>query len=154
MIKRRVPAVVLVAIGIALGTMTVANADGGSGFSSTPIGRGQATSTHGLAIQQGTDVVTVQNTITPGGFSGWHSHPGVVILVLQAGQLTVFTERIAGGPCQSATYTAGQVFFELPQNMQNTVNTGSVDAVVAVTFTNVPHGGSVRIDQPNPGDCP
>jgi hypothetical protein len=46
-----------------------------------------------------------------------------------------------------------QLFLEHPRNEYNAVNTGAEPAVVAVTFFNVPHGGSSRIEQTNPGNC-
>jgi quercetin dioxygenase-like cupin family protein len=153
MFTRRVVTIGLISMGLAVGTFAVASADGGVGFSSVLIGSGQATRSVGIGVQQGSDVVVTQNTITPGGSSGWHSHPGMTVVVVQSGELTLHFEGVHGGPCQTETYTAGQVFFELPQNEQNAVNPGSVNTVVAVTFFGVPHGGSARIDRPNPGNC-
>jgi hypothetical protein len=63
-------------------------------------------------------------------------------------------EPIAGGECSVHTYTAGQVFLEHPKSEYNAVNTGAEAAVAAVTFFNVPHDGSSRIEQTNPGNCP
>jgi quercetin dioxygenase-like cupin family protein len=110
--------------------------------------------TRELRAPEGTDVVTAKNTFDPGGYSGWHSHPGGVVGVVQTGELTLYREPVGGGDCRSHTYQAGDVFFERAANMYNGVNTGSVTAVAVVTFFNVPHGGSARIDRPDPGDCP
>jgi quercetin dioxygenase-like cupin family protein len=107
-----------------------------------------------IGTSHGTDVVVAQNTFAPGGSSGWHSHPGVAVAVVQSGQITLYKEPIGGGECRTHTYSAGQTFFERPGNMQNGVNNGSTDAVLFVTFFKVPHAGSARIDQPDPGDCP
>jgi quercetin dioxygenase-like cupin family protein len=134
--------------------VAVASADAGSGFTSVLIGRGQSDQSFKIHQRGGNDVVTAQNTVAPGGFSGWHSHPGTVVLVVQSGEVTVFSERVKGGKCSVTTYTAGQVFLEQPENEQNAVNNGSVPAVLAVTFFNVPHGGSNRIERTNPGNCP
>jgi hypothetical protein len=46
------------------------------------------------------------------------------------------------------------VYLERPGNEQTAVNHGSVPAVLAVTFFNVPHGGSARIERTDPGNCP
>jgi hypothetical protein len=75
------------------------------------------------------------------------------VIAVQSGQVTLFSERIAGGKCKVHTYTAGQLFLEHPRNEYNAVNTGAEPAVVAVTFFNVPHGGPSRIEQTNPGNC-
>lgn len=103
---------------------------------------------------EGTDVVVAQNTFLPGGSSGWHSHPGASVIVVQSGQLTIYRERISGGPCEARTYQAGDSFIERSAYLHNGVNEGTTDTVVVVTFFRVPHGGSARIDQPDPGDCP
>jgi len=118
------------------------------------IARGQSDHSFGIQQRKANDVVTTQNTINPGGFSGWHSHPGTVVLVIQSGQLTLYSEPVGGGECSVHTYTAGQVFLEQPEDLQNAVNTGNVPTVLAVTFFNVPHGGSTRIERTDPGDCP
>jgi quercetin dioxygenase-like cupin family protein len=118
------------------------------------IGRGQSDQSFKIHQQKGNDVVTAQNTVAPGGFSGWHSHPGTTVVVVQSGGVTLFSEAVKGGKCSVHTYTAGQVFIEQPKDEQNAVNNGTVPAVVAVTFFNVPHGGGNRIERTDPGNCP
>jgi hypothetical protein len=76
------------------------------------------------------------------------------VLVIQSGQLTLYSEPVGGGECSVHTYTAGQVFLEQPGDEENAVNTGAVPTVLGVTFFNVPHGGSARIERTNPGDWP
>jgi quercetin dioxygenase-like cupin family protein len=154
MLGKRAALVGIVATALVAGAVTVASADEGSGMTSELIARGQSDHNFGIHQKKGNDVVTNKNTFAPGGNSGWHSHPGTVLLVIQSGQLTVFTEPVGGGKCSVHTFKAGQVFLEQPKDEQNTVNTGTVDTVLAVTFFNVPHGGSTRIDRTNPGDCP
>ena len=41
-----------------------------------------------------------------------------------------------------------------PSGFASVLITGSEPFVVAATFFNVPHGGSSRIDQADPGNCP
>jgi quercetin dioxygenase-like cupin family protein len=154
MFGKRAALVGLVTTGLVASAVAVASADAGSGFTSVLIGRGQSDQSFKIHQQKGNDVVTAQNTLDPGGFSGWHSHPGTVVLVVQSGEVTLFSERVKGGKCSVHTYTAGQVFLEQPENEQNAVNNGDVPAVLAVTFFNVPHGGSNRIERTNPGNCP
>src|SRR5215831_16015064 len=154
MFGKRSALVGLVTTGLVASAAAVASADAGSGFTSVLIGRGQSDHSFGIQQRKGNDVVTTQNTEAPGGFSGWHSHPGTVMLVIQSGQLTVYSEPVGGGECSVHTYSAGQVFLEQPEDEQNAVNTGDVPTVLAVTFFNVPHGGSARIERTNPGDCP
>jgi quercetin dioxygenase-like cupin family protein len=153
MFGKRAVLVALVTAALVVGAVAVASADAPSGFTSVLIGRGQSARSFGIQQRKSNDVATNQNTIQPAGYSGWHSHPGTSVLILQSGQLTLFSEPITGGACSVHTYTAGQVFVEHPENEYNAVNTGTEPAVVAVTFFNVPHGGSSRIEQTNPGNC-
>ena len=154
MFGKRAGLVGLVTAGLVVSAVAVASADAGSGVTSVLIGRGQSDQSFKIHQQTGNDVVTAQNTFAPGGFSGWHSHPGIVVLVVQSGEVTIFSEPVDGDECSVHTYTAGQVFLERPEDEQNVVNNGTVPAVVAVTFFNVPHGGSNRIERTDPGNCP
>ena len=153
MFGRRTVLVTLIAMALVVSAVAVASATDPSGFASVLIGRGQAARSFEVHQRRGNDVAVNQITVQPAGFSGWHSHPGTTVVAVQSGQLTLFSERITGGKCRVHTYTAGQVFLEHPRNKYNAVNTGSEPFVVAATFFNVPHDGSSRIDQADPGNC-
>ena len=154
MFGKRTVLVALLAAGLVVSAVAVAGADTPSGFVSLLIGRGQANRSFEVHQRKGNDVAVNQNTIQPAGYSGWHSHPGTTVIAVQSGQVTLYSEPIAGGECRVRTFTAGQVFLERPSNEYNAVNTGGEPEVSAVTFFNVPHGGSARIEQTNPGNCP
>lgn len=49
-----------------------------------------------------TDVRVQKIVVGPGGFSGWHHHPGIVIVAVQSGSIT-FTHS----DCSSKTYGPG-----------------------------------------------
>jgi quercetin dioxygenase-like cupin family protein len=154
MFGKRTVLVALMATALVLSALAVASATPPSlGFASVLIGRGQASRSFEVEQRRGNDVAVNQITVPPAGFSGWHSHPGTTVVAVQSGQITLFSEPIAGGECRVRTFTAGQVFLEHPRTKYNAVNTGSEPFVVAVTFFNVPHGGSSRIDQTDPGNC-
>ena len=122
------------------------------GFTSQLLGRGTYVSDGTLPLQQGQDIVVSKITVAPGGSSGWHSHPGGAIVVVQQGELTVY--KSVGNHCDITTYKQGQSFIERPGVVVDAVNTGSTNYILVVTFPGVPVGGSSRIDQPNPGTCP
>jgi quercetin dioxygenase-like cupin family protein len=137
------------------------------GFTSEPLGRGTYVSHGSLALRQGLDIVTSRITLTHGGSSGWHSHPGGSIIIVQQGELTVYAlgrgdeeqgqsqpDQEDGLRCVITKYTHGQSFIERIGDVVDAVNTGSTDTVVVVTFPGVPVGGSSRIDMPDPGTCP
>jgi len=154
MFGKRTVLVTLMATVLVVSALAVASATPpSSGFTSVLIGRGQASRSFEANQRKGNDVAVNQITVEPAGFSGWHSHPGITVVAVQSGQITLFSEPIAGGKCRVRTFTAGQVFLEHPSTKYNAVNTGSAPYVIAATFFNVPHGGPSRIDQTDPGNC-
>ena len=156
MFGRRMVLVTLMTAGLVVSALAVAGATPPSptGFTSVVIGRGQAARSFEAHQRKGNDVAVNQITVEPAGFSGWHSHPGITVIAVQSGQITLFSEPIAGGKCRVRTFAAGQVFLEHPSIKYNAVNTGSAPYVIAATFFNVPpNPGSSRIDQSDPGNC-
>ncbi len=97
-------------------------------------------------VRGDSDLYITQNTIQPGGQSGWHTHPGPSLVTVTEGTVTVHEDN-----CTSATYSVGQTFTDLGcGDVHNVVNeTGAEAKTVAVQI--VPHGAARRIDQPNPG---
>jgi quercetin dioxygenase-like cupin family protein len=122
------------------------------GLTNVPLARGTNLSHGTIPLKFGTDVAMVQITVEPGGSSGWHSHPGGAIIVVQTGTLTVY--RSIGSQCQTSTYSAGQAFIERAGEVDDVLNTGTAPYVLFVTFPRVPQGGSPRTDEPDPGTCP
>ena len=97
-----------------------------------------------------TDVQMLQNTIAPGGTMGWMSHPGPSIVVVQSGELTMYSA--ADPTCAPQVYAAGTGFVKPTGDTHVVRNEGSVDAVVSVTSI-IPKGANRRIDEPDPGTC-
>jgi quercetin dioxygenase-like cupin family protein len=146
----------LLTVGLASLLMAVTVAPGGatppSGLTNVLLARGTNTSNGTIPLQNGTDIVVAQITVDPGGSSGWHSHPGGAIVVVEEGSLTVYLSM--GSQCESTTYSAGQAFIERPGEVMQVINTGTAPYVLFVTFPRVPQGESARIDSPDPGTCP
>jgi len=138
---------------VALGAAPAAATDP-INFVGTPLGRGTMQSDGSLPINAGLDIVVAQNTVQPGGSSGWHSHPGGAIVVVQQGQITTYES--VGNHCVITTYTAGKAFSERADKPLIAVNNGTTVTIVIATFPNVPVGvpGAQRTDLPNPGTCP
>jgi quercetin dioxygenase-like cupin family protein len=122
------------------------------GFISQKLAQGTYASDGTLPIKQGLDIVVSKITVAPGGSSGWHSHPGGAIVVVQQGTVTLYTS--VGNHCDVTSYASGQAFVERPGEVNEAVNAGTIPYVIYVTFPGVPVGGSARINQPNPGTCP
>ncbi len=98
-----------------------------------------------------TDVRVQRIDIAPGGFSGWHHHPGIVIVTVASGQVT-FTNS----DCSSTTYgpglPAGSVFVEGGDDPGQASSAGG--ATVYATFV-APHADPpvFRIED-SPRSCP
>jgi hypothetical protein len=84
----------------------------------------------------------------PSFSSGWHTHPGPVIIQVQEGSLT-FTQGPEGGPCVTTKVRAGETFIETPELPV------LAEARKAVKWTAtfiVPVGVPLRVDVGDP--CP
>src|SRR2546421_8097735 len=95
-------------------------------FKSKELGRGTYQSNGSLRFEKGLDVVVSEITMTPGADSGWHSHPGGAIGIVQQGQITLIRSR--GSHCRSTIYTHGQSVIERPGEVVIAKNSGSGDA--------------------------
>ena len=90
--------------------------------------------------------------ITPGGHTGWHSHPGPVVVLVKSGELTL--NSADDTTCTGRTYSTGQAFIDHGQgHVHLGRNTGAVNTELWVTYFDVPPGGAFRIDADDPGIC-
>ncbi len=83
--------------------------------------------------------------IAPGGYSGWHSHPGMFVGTVLTGSIDFYDEN-----CNLTTFTAGQVWTE-NDKLHAIANHRNDDAHAQFSCL-VKHGEPRRIDQPAP-DC-
>ena len=98
--------------------------------------------------------VVQQIIIAPGGHTGWHSHPGPVVVLIKSGAMSLYS---ADDPtCAGRIYTAGQAFIDSGQGhvhiARNESSTQNLE-LWAVYF-DAPPGGAFRSDAPAPGNCP
>ena len=103
---------------------------------------------HGVMLKTRglSDVYVVQNRIVPGGYTGWHSHPGPSIVSVVSGQAT---EYRSDDP-ESFVHAAGTAFVdEGGDHAHIIVNQGTTDLVL-VAFQILPKGAPRRIDEPAP----
>ena len=112
----------------------------------------KAATGHGLVVSNAPgagEVVVQEIVIAPGGTTGWHSHPGPVVVVVKAGALTYVSQD--KGVCYEKTYPAGKSFIDPGQgNAHTAFNRGTENLVLIATYFDVPVGGSQRIDVPVP----
>lgn len=134
------------ALTVALIPAGPAGATPGSGASSTIVAEGTTGDRVTVDASGQTEVVYQRVTIQPGGYTGWHSHPGPLLVVVESGTLTHYDEH-----CGVETYTAGQAFVEVPghEHVHMGENLGPVAVVLDVTYV-VPAGSSLRVDAPAP----
>ena len=97
------------------------------------------------------DFVTQQITIAPGGTTGWHSHPGPVLVTIKSGALTVVyaSDKTCGG----RTYNVGESFVDRgDENVHTALNLGTTPVELWATYL-VPGapGSAFRLDAPDPG---
>src|SRR2546426_1841707 len=91
-----------------------------AGFTPTVLARGNLGTFHiqskagdydaELKSHDNTDIVVVSIVVTPGGNSGWHYHPGPVLVTVKTGTTTFY---MGDDPsCSAHVHPAGTTFFE------------------------------------------
>jgi quercetin dioxygenase-like cupin family protein len=91
------------------------------------------------------DVATFSVTYDPNGYSGWHTHPGILFVVVQSGSVVRQVE------CESHTYNAGDAFIESDAQPAGQVrNPSSTTPAVLTVMQVVPHGSARRIEADPP----
>jgi hypothetical protein len=129
-------------------------------FNGTPLGRGNLGAFHIQSKAAGFDVelkshdntdIAVSSIVVPaGGHSGWHYHPGPVLVVVTAGAITFY--HGSDPSCTGMRHPAGTSFIEEGGDVGIARNEGTVEARVVATFF-VPVGVATRLDAARPGNC-
>lgn len=111
-----------------------------------PLAQGSsARKTPHMRVNGPNDVLQSRLVFQPGAETGWHIHPGPVVVVVKSGAIT---ETHANG-CITV-HPAGSVFYETADEVHNAANqTGDVAEVIA-TFIS-PAGSQPLIPVSNPG---
>ena len=86
-----------------------------------------------------------------GGQSGWHSHPGPVFIEVVSGTMTFYESD--DPTCTGIVRTVGQGYLDVGEHAHIARNETSAPAQTIVTYF-APPGAALRIDEPNPGNCP
>ena len=105
-----------------------------------------------IQVNNARETVVQQIVIAPGGNTGWHSHPGPVVVLIKSGQMSFYDSE--DPTCTVRTYTAGEAFIDSGQGHVHIArNEGSENLELWATYFDVPPGGAFRINAPNPGNC-
>ncbi len=99
------------------------------------------------------DVVVQTLTFNPGATSGWHSHPGLVSVVVRSGTVTRYETGHLGMGCSARTYSAGQAFFERGSDHLALVRNETGQPAELVATYIIPAGAPLRLDKPAPAGC-
>ena len=117
-----------------------------SGLQIIPLAQGYSPDNNVILHWKGpSDALQTQLLFQPGGETGWHYHPGPVVVVVKSGALT---ETHSNG-CVTV-HPAGSVFFEMPDEVHNAANQTSGVTEVYATFLS-PTGTQPLIPTANPG---
>ncbi len=98
-----------------------------------------------------TDGYVVENTFTPGGTTGWHTHPGPSLVFVVSGTITNY--RDAHGICSAVNYPAGTAFTDAGGNDIHMLKNNTDASAETIAVQLIPHGQTRRIDEPQPGTC-
>jgi quercetin dioxygenase-like cupin family protein len=90
-------------------------------------------------------LVTVQVTFAPHAFSGWHHHPGVILVLVKSGHVTTHDAN-----CQTKTYGPGQAFVESGSAPFMVSNESDTETAVDVATQVAPAGSAFRIEDDPP----
>ena len=97
------------------------------------------------------DFVVLSLHFAPGGTTGWHSHPGPAMAIVQEGTFTLY--NASDRKCRPHRYGPGQAFVDRGGgNVHIGRNETGKPVRVLVTFV-IPQGAQPTIDAPDPGTC-
>ena len=100
------------------------------------------------------DIVFQVLTIQPGGFTGWHTHPGPTFVAVAGGEGSMY--RAGGSGCTPTKYATGAGFLQPSTEVHNMRNEASAPLVLHA-FYFLPAGtdnAAIRVDQAQPANCP
>ena len=100
-----------------------------------------------LDIKDGGDVRFQKVTYGPDSRSGWHTHPGFVVVAVASGTITAFD-----ADCETMTYGPNDVFVEYGDSAMQLGNLTATDTVLYATFV-VPDGSPFRVNSTSPPPC-
>ena len=101
-----------------------------------------------------TDMGVDRLTISPGGFSGWHAHPGPVFVTVTAGAV-VWTDG-SDPLCTAHNFSMGDSYIEQAYDVHNVRNASMSQGAEVVAITIKPEGfvgPAFRLDRPEPNNC-
>ena len=105
-----------------------------------------------LKAQGSTGIVTQQIRFAPGGNTGWHSHPGPVLVTVKSGSIQLF--YASDMSCQGVVYGTGDSFVDRGDEVVHIARASPFDGAELWATYFVPGGDPAapfRLDAPDPG---
>ena len=97
------------------------------------------------------DIYVTINVVSPGGHSGWHTHPGPSFVVVKTGTATLYDGD--DPTCTPRVVEAGDWFTDPGGGHVHLVRNETLLPLETAAFQVVPAGAPRRIDMPAPGYC-
>jgi quercetin dioxygenase-like cupin family protein len=95
-----------------------------------------------------TEVIIQDQALSPGGYGGWHSHPGPVIVTVTQGTASFYESD-----CVRRDYPAGTSFIEDADVVHNLRNESTTDTLRLANAFLLPGGAPRRIEEAQPQTC-
>jgi hypothetical protein len=124
---------------------------GRAAFESFHVKRKAASWEMDVNAKDSVDVAVQSIVFQPGSQSGWHQHPGLVLIQVVSGTMTFYESD--DPTCTPIVRTAGQGYVDAGEHAHLARNESGAPATNVVTYF-APHGAALRIDAPQPGNCP
>jgi quercetin dioxygenase-like cupin family protein len=95
-----------------------------------------------------TEVIIQDQALSPGGYGGWHSHPGPVIVTVTQGTASFYESD-----CVRRDFPAGTSFVEEGGIVHNLRNESTTDTLRLANAFLLPSGTPRRIEEAQPTTC-
>ncbi len=135
----------------------------GSGFTSVDMSKGRfeelAVNSNAedsnqvrLETKGSSDFYVVENTVTPGGYSGWHTHPGPSLVTVKSGTANFYDGD--DPTCTPRVYETGSGFIDRGNGHVHLVrNEGDIDLVLITVQLFPADAAQRRMDVEGLGNC-
>jgi quercetin dioxygenase-like cupin family protein len=95
------------------------------------------------------NLLVVKFNVAPGGTSGWHTHPGMSLVTVISGEITLYEASL----CTARRLTAGQTFVDEGGDHVHLVRNETASPTQLGAVQLVQPGVPGRTDRPRPNNC-
>lgn len=97
------------------------------------------------------DLYIQQNVWTPGGTTGWHTHPGHSLIMVTEGTVTEYEGHDPN--CTPHVYTKGMTLVDAGGDHEHIIRNETDAEAQTIAVQLIPAGAPRRIDRADPGNC-